>query len=307
MVENKLTIKSAFSASSAVKNKMKKAFTLIELVVAVALLALVFAFAGMIFKVCVKSYRTAVANAEIMQKLRAITDQLNADFAGLRKEASLVVAFAATGSDPNEIRSDRIVFFSVGYFQSTNQYNGGTVVGSAARIYYGQSTDPDPNTKIPADFKEVILARKLQILTADNALSYTSADIDPNVPNDFNEYSKKSLSEWRLVYIPTGNWDALSDWVGRPDVHIDLGDPVRMERIMPAFMAKGVHNFKIQLMESIDAGGSIVWWPTNQEVINKDTYGAGYPPAIKFTFTLYDSKGVFKKGRTFTHIVYLDN
>jgi hypothetical protein len=32
----------------------------------------------------------------------------------------------------------------------------------------------------------------------------------------------------------------------------------------------------------------------------------GFPTALKFTFTLYDSKGVIKNGRTFTHIVYLD-
>lgn len=32
----------------------------------------------------------------------------------------------------------------------------------------------------------------------------------------------------------------------------------------------------------------------------------GLGRALKFTFTLYDSKGVIKGGRTFTHIVYLD-
>jgi hypothetical protein len=31
----------------------------------------------------------------------------------------------------------------------------------------------------------------------------------------------------------------------------------------------------------------------------------GLGRALKFTFTLYDSKGVIKGGRTFTHIVYL--
>jgi prepilin-type N-terminal cleavage/methylation domain-containing protein len=30
-----------------------------------------------------------------------------------------------------------------------------------------------------------------------------------------------------------------------------------------------------------------------------------YPQALKFTFRLYDSKGIIKSGRTFTHIVYL--
>ncbi len=31
-----------------------------------------------------------------------------------------------------------------------------------------------------------------------------------------------------------------------------------------------------------------------------------FPKALKFTFTLYDSKGIIRNGRTFTHIVYLD-
>jgi len=30
-----------------------------------------------------------------------------------------------------------------------------------------------------------------------------------------------------------------------------------------------------------------------------------YPNALRFTFTLYDSRGVLEDGRTFTHIVYL--
>ena len=33
----------------------------------------------------------------------------------------------------------------------------------------------------------------------------------------------------------------------------------------------------------------------------------GLGPALKFTFTLYDSKGLIPGGRTFTHIVYLDD
>jgi hypothetical protein len=32
----------------------------------------------------------------------------------------------------------------------------------------------------------------------------------------------------------------------------------------------------------------------------------GLGRALKFTFTLYDSRGILKEGRTFTHIVYLD-
>jgi hypothetical protein len=46
-----------------------------------------------------------------------------------------------------------------------------------------------------------------------------------------------------------------------------------------------------------------------REEINEEYFDAipGLGRALKFTFTLYDSKGIFKDGRTFTHIVYLDN
>ncbi|MCP4712759.1 MAG: hypothetical protein GY869_29375, partial [Planctomycetes bacterium] len=33
----------------------------------------------------------------------------------------------------------------------------------------------------------------------------------------------------------------------------------------------------------------------------------GLGRALKFTFTLYDSKNIFRQGKTFTHIVYLDD
>jgi len=61
--------------------------------------------------------------------------------------------------------------------------------------------------------------------------------------------------------------------------------------------------------------------PSNSTVLDtKNVRGGFYHPsmgdmdsipglgrALKFTFTLYDSKGVFKEGKKFTHIVYLDD
>ncbi|GAG37847.1 unnamed protein product, partial [marine sediment metagenome] len=43
--------------------------------------------------------------------------------------------------------------------------------------------------------------------------------------------------------------------------------------------------------------------------LNEGDFGdiPGLGRALKFTFTLYDSKGILPKGRVFTHIVYLDN
>jgi len=46
---------------------------------------------------------------------------------------------------------------------------------------------------------------------------------------------------------------------------------------------------------------------SGQQVNEANFYSIpGLGRALKFTFTLYDSKGIIKKGRTFTHIVYLD-
>ena len=48
-------------------------------------------------------------------------------------------------------------------------------------------------------------------------------------------------------------------------------------------------------------------YPSDQ--IDEEHFNAipGLGRALKFTFTLYDSRNLIKNGRTFTHIVYLDN
>ena len=136
---------------------MRKAFTLMELVVALAIMAVVLSFAGVIFRVSIDSHRLALANAEIMQKLRVITDQLDADFRSLRKDGEIFIVWAAEHKrqadypqiDPNDKRSlafdrfDRIMFFATGDFQT---YGANPERGNVARICYtlarGPSADP---------------------------------------------------------------------------------------------------------------------------------------------------------------------
>ena len=59
----------------------------------------------------------------------------------------------------------------------------------------------------------------------------------------------------------------------------------------------------------IDGDGNNDWYCPDYDVV-KTAIGPFplnfYPSALKFTFTLYDSNGVFAEGKTFTHIVYLD-
>jgi len=344
---------------------MKKGFTLIELVVAIGLLALVGSFAGVIFRAGIETYRVATAEAEIMQKFRAITAQLDADFKGLRKDGEIFIIWAPMDLDPPEgdgiadARFDRIMFFASGDFHSYGQVGGKVVRGNVARITYmlartGYTPEDKAYNQPP---QKRILARTQHILTADEAL--VGLDLTKLMGfwyewRDYYEFDKITLQDW-LVMRWGNKADILSvitDVAVRPSqtdpsiiespsniaggTVVDPEDPGTIHSLL----AEGVGQFKIQGWS--DEYG---WVPEDNDVplLNltgdptQEVAGILYNPlhggiknlnvaydpnismdeehfnqipglgrALKFTFTLYDSKGVFKNGRTFTHIVYLD-
>jgi len=261
-----------------------KGFTLIELMVAVGILAMILSFASVIFRVSIDSHRTAIANAEIMQKLRAITDQINADFKSIAYGYGGYISFntntyTVEGKTTN-INSDCIAFFATGDFQSTGQYTGKTVAGNVACIFYGPA---DPNSfSRSAKPRDKILLRRQTILTSDAPQEGS----DPR-----GEYYIKSLSQWRTDPPFTDG----KDWVRRPFI-----DPNNLKEQFVMYLAKGADNFTIQFAETEDESDKIAW-SRNRE----DEPGDISTNALKFTFTLYDSMGIIRKGRTFTHIVYL--
>ena len=349
---------------------MKKAFTLIELMVAIGLLAIVLSFAGVIFNAGINTHRTALANAEIMRKLRAITDRLDADFQGLCKDGEIFVAWVAEDRRPDFSdcdldgfeRFDRIMFFADGDFQS---YDAPLVRGNRARICYMLATRGGPGG-VPAARQQRpkrILARTQHILTADAVPLF----FDPNslvdahwyTWNNLYEYDKMILEQWKKMPLANKK-NALSvitdvkvdvPTVGRPvwGAHVDPADPNSIHILL----CEGVGEFKIQgwydaerrWVPEVDPDGDgdltdrtdfYIGDPDPDKVpgvlypwrvapgggygrvnINGIGYGGsldetgfddipGLGRALKFTFTIFDSKGVIKQGRTFTHIVYLD-
>jgi len=363
-----------------------RGFTLIELLVAIAILAMVVVFAGVIFKVCVESHRTAIANTEIMQKLRAITDQLNSDFKGLRKDGEIFVVWVAKKADTANYdgyhdcdndgyeRFDRIMFFADGDFQS---YRANPVIrGNLSRICYmlarnsagkraHEYTDlnltEQGRKQREKERRQRILARTQHILTADADLP----NFDPTtftIPqqwSDWNnrlEYDKMTMEQWKNIL-----WDKKKDMLTViTDVTVGdsvIPDDVRGAKVNPAdpnsihmLLCEGVGEFKVQgwydnqqrWVPEVDPDGNgdlsdtefFLFDPTGsvpgllypyppygavilggafngnyfQELLNEASFNfiPGLGRALKFTFTLYDSKGVIKNGRTFTHIVYLD-
>ncbi|MHC4621582.1 MAG: type II secretion system protein, partial [Planctomycetota bacterium] len=213
---------------------MKRAFTLIELVVAIGILAMVLSFSGVIFKVAADSYRVTDANAEIMQKMRAICEQLDADFRGLRKDGQIFVIWSAVpvylpgylpdadadyyANDPDQhVRFDRIMFFADGDFQPSNPANP-PVRGNLARISYMLASVPGalPGEEIAAPnqpHERRMLARTQHILTADASVGdciFTNDEgdfIDPAALTDNElrqwhrerEHDRISLEQWMNI------------------------------------------------------------------------------------------------------------
>jgi len=345
---------------------MKKAFTLIELVVTIAILTMVISFTSVIFNVSIDAHRTSAASAEIMQKFRAITDQLNRDFRSLQKDAPLLIWFQKDNSLIAPNRFDQIMFFAAGDFQSTQLYdfiNGtpnpvaGTspLVGNIARIHYGQAQCKDPRDGFsrckPEDLpKEMrILARRRHILTADTRLvpwpdfsdfvtSFQGLTPEDKLKNEVYEHDRLSLAQWKT--IPIDDYGTVLLMFPDFPPWVDKGDPNTFHKLM----CEGIGSFAIQWAYPypVSAPSEFRWYPETQHFalmggsdkfgvcfnipdptstgvlppwyfIQNTLYESGtfdsdfYPRALKFTFTLYDSKGIIKNGREFTHIVYLDN
>ena len=364
--------------------RTKKGFTLVELLVAIGLLALVISFAGVIFRVSINAHRTAIANSEIMQKLRAITNQLDSDFKGLRKDGEIAVAWnarpvTAAGYVDNDLdgyeRFDRIMFFADGDFHS---YRAEPMVvrGNVARICYMLANKPSNNPgsgpirPVQQEPQKRMLARTQHILTDNSALGVF---LDPNAAseqelylwNNYLEYDRITLDDWKIISWPdkASLISVICDVIaGQSNVseqvkgaQVDPADPNSIHMLL----CEGVGEFKIQgwydaqqrWMPDVDPDGDGFlldtdfipasngteldpmevpgvlypyrsWYPMdpnsyvrinnmsyNGRLLNQANFNSipGLGRALKFTFTLYDSKGIIKEGRTFTHVVYLDD
>jgi prepilin-type N-terminal cleavage/methylation domain-containing protein len=280
----------------------RKAFTLIELVVALAILAVILSFAGVIFRVSVDSQRIAMANAEIMQKFRVIADQLDADFKGgaTRYPYNYKVRLSYR-TQPRTVagtlvpaNSDAIQLFTAGDFRSTQQYGGDTIAGNVASVLYCQ---PDPNSyrRPPQPYEQVLLRR--QTITA---VRGPAAGSDPR-----GEYYGRSPEEWVVKPLPP--FVNVREWMKRPIV-----EPNNVKASLPMYVAQGVDGFTVEYWDGVVIDNSN---PANPRLRLRWARPAALSSsdievdkkAYKFTFTLYDSKGIIRKGRTFTHIVVWDN
>jgi len=283
-----------------IKLRTRRAFTLIELVAAIGILVVVLTFASVIFKVSINSHRTVSANAEIMRKLRVITDQLNIDFKGFRKDGYLILRSELLNRNeymispvPADFRADRVCYFSTGDSQSWD-WNFPNVRSNIAKVYFGHDSRSLNDATFPVS--EWSLARDVKLMTPGHSL------IDSN---------DVSFAAFKANVVGTENQAQNLLTSGIP---IDIQNPSDIRGLM----CQNVGEIKIEWTNGIKVGGTIVWFgflfPSGFPV---ETLGPPYmatwtpltpeqywPKALKFTFKIYDSKGILKQGRIFTHIVY---
>ena len=331
---------------------MKKAFTIVELLVAMTIIVVLLAGSGYVFHTAVQAEKSARATAEIARKVRGITDQLNADFRELRKDGVMISSWKPVAPGPGETecqRVDQIMFFANGNFSSYNN-DPKNIKGNFARIQYTiAKVDPasgipaDPLTGVPVNPADRVLARVQHVYSDDTTLP-EFPDLNSFSINDFInneaafEYDTITMHEWKnadndmreemftaitdIEVDIDGDGSAGSNYVG---VVLDKNNPDHLHK----FFCEGVGQFMVQdwwlerWWPSFDPDGdgdysddsdfqvtptgeidpSFYWWVYYP---GEGTFSDYYGRAFKFTFTLYDSYGVFPEGKTFTHIIYLD-
>jgi prepilin-type N-terminal cleavage/methylation domain-containing protein len=174
---------------------MRKGFTLTELLVAIGLLAGVLTASTMIFHYAIEAQRTAMATAEIMRTLRAITDQLNSNLAGLKTDGYLIL-YSDKISSKDANHRDALYFFSDGDFQSAKHDD---LRSNIARIYFGQAKDSNEN-----------LLLDIKMLTPESKYS----DTDPNA--DYKNISFVECQEKNTAMEGKDPNDILSYTGSRP-------------------------------------------------------------------------------------------
>jgi prepilin-type N-terminal cleavage/methylation domain-containing protein len=292
---------------------MKKGFTLIELVVSVSLLVVVLTFSSLIFKVSVGSYRLAQANAEIMRNLRAISDQLNSDFAGFQKDGYLIIQskiisqFEFKDSPAaNDFRSDRIYYFSTGDYQS---WFPDYPQSNIARICWGHDLTSEPASQWRLGRNVTLLACNQTIQDCNNisfskckvsafenrdSLLDNPATINLTIADGIRQLMCQNVGEFKIEWTDGATYEYLDpkdNQLKRPLAWFGLGKLRSIDNSYPGIAGNTEYN----VIENADRA---TWTPVTSRTL--------LPRAVKFTFTLYDSKGVIKNGRIFTHIVYID-
>lgn len=162
-----------------------------------------------------------------------------------------------------------------------------------------------PNPVIPLDY----ISYSFAWFKADNTLSHVVDDVNsffvrPNLyPDEVRRLMCENVGEMIIQWTIDGatiiydanlpspnNANKIIKWYGREASVDKTLDPIENDNL---YYNKG----------TLDSGGNYYYTAAWRPAANANVWP--WPKALRFTFTIYDSKGIIKGGKTFTHIVYL--
>ncbi|MHC4676446.1 MAG: type II secretion system protein [Planctomycetota bacterium] len=293
---------------------MRRAFTIVELLAAMGLLGVLLAVSGVIFGAAVKAYRTAEATAQISRKLAAITDQLNSDFMGLRKEGEIFAIWVAkpVDSEGNVVaynapdiagyeRFDRIMFFADGDFQSYREWfvdpcdpHSQVLSGNVARICYMLARDGDDVSAEAQEPRNRILSRTQHIFTGETIVDEGGVPLpfpvlSPFDPCDFAidnfvfEYDTTTLQQWKNIAL--GYKEDMLSVISGVDVRGGTGIGTSVSTSDPAtihmLLCQGVGQFSVEGWYDLQQRWvPYLEWDEDGQIVDTDFIVDGSDPTI---------------------------
>ena len=278
----------------------KKAFTIVELLVAMALIAILMALSSLIFATAVRAHRTADSTVEIVRRAGSIAGQLDTDLRGLQTDAPLAIWFENADTDGDglaDTRYDQILFFANGDFQTIKQFDSNadgvpdkTVQGNLSRIYYGHAWQVNGSTfekgyrpgLASALPPSGLLSRRAHLTTSDTSLSYIGVPAPfPDMTlftasflpakNNIVEYDQASLTNWQnLVLNAVDARHFLQTCFANTQVAATAGRPMidmRNADTLHLLLSEQISEFKVQWAfrrEDTNPAGTfdgIEWFP----------------------------------------------
>jgi len=274
--------------------RIYRAFTLIELITAIAVFVIVIGFSSVVFQTSIGSYRTSNALTEVSEKFGVICDLLDKEFDNFERSGRLVITDGtATGrrvfakkyglDDVADAEMDSIYYYTTGEFQSLYKPDAWS---NSARIFIGHSLE-SIDESVPANIlplSECELVRDVKLFTPGLVVTL------PEVwPADCNSNGLAVILE---------SWD-----------NYDIDNVINLVPAdMAHYLCDNVSDFKIEwtdgnyALNAVSGEWDLVWLNGSR------TWDAGsnFPKVLKFTVRLYDSKGILRSGRLFSYIVRLE-
>ena len=199
-------------AEPAVARKLKIAFTLVELMVSIAILTAVILIVSTLLTNAQRAVGMSQDTIKADADARAIVDRLRADLAALTKEG-----FLAIYTDTND--RQHLIFTAVGPYRSMTDP---TIIANAARIDYGLTGSADKN----------ILWRRAILLNAANTAT---------IAND--DHEQTSLASYKTVDRSDIDLE-LGEFTGTPTMTLPPNSLTEVYDLWP-YLARPCTNLKI--------------------------------------------------------------